>query len=306
MRTNRQSATRWSTTVFRLLVGVGVALLVAQPTTASQSEASRKALEKAAERGSAPAQYALGAGAEAAGDYPTAVVWFTQAAEQGYAAAHFRLGQMYEEGKGVERDLAKAGEWYRSAAALGSSEAASRLHDLQAPSELAPASASPAVTSEEAATVGTPPTQQLPSDAVALTQNSLPAYPQYASPQPPAAAASAPTPEQSPDARRATESTDGSPENATSSAGGLATTVLRGLLTGVTGVLFVILWAGLTRPAVMKWYRSGAWFIQGDGASDILRSHIRLRMQVEFLGMFFALLPCGLLYWLGLTMLGLA
>ena len=53
-------------------------------------------------------------------------------AEQGNAESQFKLGEMYEEGLGVEQsdDLAK--QWYGKAAAQGHAEAASRLSGYEA------------------------------------------------------------------------------------------------------------------------------------------------------------------------------
>jgi len=42
-----------------------------------------------------------------------------KSAEQGDKAGQFRLGQRYEAGKGVKRDLDKAADWYRKAAEKG-------------------------------------------------------------------------------------------------------------------------------------------------------------------------------------------
>jgi len=49
----------------------------------------------------------------------TAVEWFRKAAEQGYADAQFRLGLKYEEGCGVDKNESTAVEWYRKAAEQG-------------------------------------------------------------------------------------------------------------------------------------------------------------------------------------------
>ncbi|MFL5047776.1 MAG: tetratricopeptide repeat protein, partial [Xanthobacteraceae bacterium] len=45
-----------------------------------------------------------------------AVTWLRLAADQGDAAAQFRLGLMYSEGQGVPQDHAEAARWYRLAA----------------------------------------------------------------------------------------------------------------------------------------------------------------------------------------------
>ena len=45
--------------------------------------------------------------------------WLVEAAEQGKADAQYRLGEMYYDGKGVEKDYKKAFEWYLKAAEQG-------------------------------------------------------------------------------------------------------------------------------------------------------------------------------------------
>ncbi len=57
------------------------------------------------------------------GDYATAVAKFEKAAARGDAEAQFALGYMYDEGKGVPRDYAQAVRWYELAAAQGLAEA---------------------------------------------------------------------------------------------------------------------------------------------------------------------------------------
>lgn len=56
-------------------------------------------------------------------DYDTAVSEFRPLAEAGMAAAQFRLGTMYENGRGLPRDLDAARDWYARAAAQGYSGA---------------------------------------------------------------------------------------------------------------------------------------------------------------------------------------
>lgn len=56
-------------------------------------------------------------------DYDTALAEFRPLAEGGMAAAQFRLGTMYENGRGVARDLDQARDWYARAAAQGYSSA---------------------------------------------------------------------------------------------------------------------------------------------------------------------------------------
>ena len=61
-------------------------------------------------------------------DDKEAVHWYQQAAESGYANAQYLLGGMYEEGRGVLRDLDRAIELYHLAAAQGWESA---VHALQ-------------------------------------------------------------------------------------------------------------------------------------------------------------------------------
>ena len=99
------------------------------------------AIERAAENGDARAQYHLGF-LNVSYDRDTletartrnddiAFRWFKRSAEQGFIAhsfsAQYELGQMYEQGKGVKKDRAKAIEWYRKAARLGHEEARNAL-----------------------------------------------------------------------------------------------------------------------------------------------------------------------------------
>jgi hypothetical protein len=45
-------------------------------------------------------------------DDVTAVSWYRQAAEQGYASAQNNLGLMYSQGQGVAQDYVQAYKWY--------------------------------------------------------------------------------------------------------------------------------------------------------------------------------------------------
>ena len=81
---------------------------------------SVKWYRKAAERGDANAQYALGYmyanGKGVTKDEVEAVNWYRKAAEQGDANAQYNLGYMYSNGKGVTKDDVEAVKWYRKAA----------------------------------------------------------------------------------------------------------------------------------------------------------------------------------------------
>ncbi|MDG0982686.1 MAG: tetratricopeptide repeat protein [Tateyamaria sp.] len=62
-----------------------------------------------------------------AGDYDSALLWFTPLAEKGNASAQTNLGVMYRTGKGVPKDYAEAVEWYRLAAEQGHASAQTNL-----------------------------------------------------------------------------------------------------------------------------------------------------------------------------------
>jgi TPR repeat protein len=76
-----------------------------------------------AETGVAAAQYRLGVmyaeGKGVARNDGEAVVWFERAAKQGDAAAQYDLGASYAEGVGVPKDMVAAAKWFRRAADQG-------------------------------------------------------------------------------------------------------------------------------------------------------------------------------------------
>ena len=80
-------------------------------------------LKKAAVRGDATAQHNLGImydnGKIVARDAAKAVEWYEKAALQGVSQSQTNLGIMYAKGDGVPRDAAKAVEWWQKAAAQG-------------------------------------------------------------------------------------------------------------------------------------------------------------------------------------------
>lgn len=75
-----------------------------------------------AEQGIASAQFKLGLmyerGRGVRQDYEAALKWFRMAAEQGYAGPQNNLGLMYERGRGVRQDFIRAHMWYNVAAAM--------------------------------------------------------------------------------------------------------------------------------------------------------------------------------------------
>ncbi len=85
--------------------------------------AAAKELRPLAERGNAEAQYRIGLMYEFGRGYPVdktqGIVWLTRAAAQGHTAAQQELGVIYTTGDGVAKDDAKAVEWFRKAAAAG-------------------------------------------------------------------------------------------------------------------------------------------------------------------------------------------
>jgi localization factor PodJL len=71
-------------------------------------------------------------GGETQADYPTAAGWFRKAAERGLTDSQFNLGILYENGRGVPRDLQEAYKWYALAARSGDPVAARRLDQIKA------------------------------------------------------------------------------------------------------------------------------------------------------------------------------
>jgi uncharacterized protein len=72
---------------------------------------------QAAEMNYTPAQAVLGDFLVSGEFYETAVGWYLMAAMQGNAAGQYGLAQMYNMGKGIDKDLMKALYWYRRSAA---------------------------------------------------------------------------------------------------------------------------------------------------------------------------------------------
>jgi TPR repeat protein len=57
--------------------------------------------------------------------------WYHLAAVQGYARAQFKLGEMYQEGRGVKKSKTQALKWYQLAANQGHPRAGQALKELQ-------------------------------------------------------------------------------------------------------------------------------------------------------------------------------
>jgi len=121
-----------------------ILLLICLPWAASLAAGSGAELSSSlfkldlmqAKDGNAEAQHSLAAryeeghGVEA--DLAQAVAWYRRAADQGHAPAHFKLGQLYEEGRGVPQDSRQALIWYTSAAEMGDRNARERLKAIVA------------------------------------------------------------------------------------------------------------------------------------------------------------------------------
>ena len=80
----------------------------------------------------AKADLDAGVRAYEAGDYPTAFREWWAAAEGGDARAQVRLGELYEKGLGVGRNVVEAHRWYDLAAAAGNAEAEAARDQLAA------------------------------------------------------------------------------------------------------------------------------------------------------------------------------
>lgn len=100
----------------------GLAALVKRDYAAAARE-----LRPLAERGNAEAQYRIGLMYEFGRGYPVdktqAVAWLRKAANQNHAAAQQELGVVYATGDGVPKDEREAVAWFRKAANLGNAAA---------------------------------------------------------------------------------------------------------------------------------------------------------------------------------------
>ena len=81
------------------------------------------------------AQYCLGEmyenGTGVTKNIDTAIDWYHLAATQGHSLSQLALGLIYEKGKGVKKDLAEAAKWYGEAAAQGDAEAIRKVAKLK-------------------------------------------------------------------------------------------------------------------------------------------------------------------------------
>ena len=91
-------------------------------------------LRKAAEQGHANAQCSLGNcydfGQGVTKDLNEAAKWYRKAAEQGLARAQFCIGLSYKNGEGVTKDLNEAIKWFRKAAEQGHENSQEKLKEL--------------------------------------------------------------------------------------------------------------------------------------------------------------------------------
>lgn len=70
-----------------------------------------------------PAVYDLGLESEEKGNYSKAAECYTKAANDGHVAAQYRLGTLYEQGKGIIKSYPEAFRWYGTAARYGNPDA---------------------------------------------------------------------------------------------------------------------------------------------------------------------------------------
>lgn len=126
--------------VARLVIVITVSLMaIPSPFAATQlkppsAERAQQILEQSrptAESGDASAQYNMGVlydrGYGVERDYAKALQWYEKAAAQHYARAEHNLGIMYKTGKGVSRDVDRAAKWFRRGADDGQAASQNNL-----------------------------------------------------------------------------------------------------------------------------------------------------------------------------------
>lgn len=113
---------------------VGLAYAMGSKDVPRNYTAAAKWFRKAALQGYADSQFRLGAlyelGRGVAQDRDEALKWYLLAAKQGQARAQLKVGGMYEQGRGVSQSFAEAASWYHMAAEQGNSEAQFKLGHL--------------------------------------------------------------------------------------------------------------------------------------------------------------------------------
>ncbi|MGR8980281.1 MAG: tetratricopeptide repeat protein [Gammaproteobacteria bacterium] len=123
---------RWSFYLVGLIAGLALSsgMLKANELDDALAAYNKGNFEKAvelwlaiAEKGDSTAEYSLGQmyeqGKGVEQDYQEAFKWYRLSAEQGNARAQYNLGGMYEKGQGVSRDYIRAYMWYDLAAIQG-------------------------------------------------------------------------------------------------------------------------------------------------------------------------------------------
>lgn len=104
------------------------------PVTPPPQPAEIETTRTAAEKGDADAQLRLASmfdeGRGVTKDLGQAVDWYRKAAEQGSAKAQFRLGLMFAEGRGITKDDTQAFDWYTKAAEQGYADAQFQLGSM--------------------------------------------------------------------------------------------------------------------------------------------------------------------------------
>ena len=102
-------------------------LLSVSAMAADMATVDMATLTRQAQSGDVAAQSDLAHEYYQQGNHAKAFEWYTKAAHQGFAAAQFYLGVMYEQGQGVRQDDQKAVEWYTKAANQGNAKAQHNL-----------------------------------------------------------------------------------------------------------------------------------------------------------------------------------
>lgn len=107
--------------------GLGDKFVFMRSSKENRFEEAAKWFTKAAEKGHAGAQCALGLlymqGLGVMQDKTEAVKWVRKAAEKGYDKAQYDLGECYSRGEGVAENKIEALKWYRKAAEQGYADA---------------------------------------------------------------------------------------------------------------------------------------------------------------------------------------
>ena len=101
----------------KLVICLLMMVVAAMTASAQLSESQVNILKNAAEQGDAEAQGILGDYYFMSDDIKQAVNWWKKGAEKGDANSQYRMGLMYESGKGVAKDHKQARYWWEKAAA---------------------------------------------------------------------------------------------------------------------------------------------------------------------------------------------